>query len=547
MTRIRKVVAALCTGACLGLAGTTMAARADDHTVETPVRIEPQGDAVLVVDGVRYRGSLEITRSSDGGLDVVNVVDAGDYLRGVAEMPASWPRAALEAQAIVSRTQLAHALAAGRGTAAGRADVAADATGVPPYRGAGSESGEWAAALEATDGLVMRSGGRPADVHTSATSIDDAGSDSGAPLTSWAVSIPAGDLANALEAGGVSLPGGADPTTVRVDAGTVTVGTPAGELRTTTDAFARAVNTGAPASAPDRYPAPAEEQVDAGLTGGDGWGGPWPLPPRPDGDPPRLPLTLPSPHFQVSREGGAFVFAGRGWGSGFGMSKTDARQAADSGRSRDDILGAAFGNLDVGTEAPEGDVSVAIASGAEQVRLGADGGFFRIVGPDNRVAAQAAFGQWTATPSGEREVVLTGPDGADVALSVDGFTVPLRVVANRRLPVSFSLSRPAEVTLVVEGPLGTQSETSRHELGILPAGEGDQIGLDDLAPGAYRVSVEATAGDVTASSGWFTVDVAPARNGPSVLGATGLVIVLAVLLVGAIAARSRRRRSSPPV
>jgi stage II sporulation protein D len=47
-----------------------------------------------------YRGSLQLSSDGHGGVLIVDVVDLDDYVRGVvsAEMPASWPAAALEAQ-----------------------------------------------------------------------------------------------------------------------------------------------------------------------------------------------------------------------------------------------------------------------------------------------------------------------------------------------------------------------------------------------------------------------------------------------------------------
>lgn len=57
-----------------------------------------------VVNG-RYRGDLEL-RPSGVGVNAVNAVALEDYVRGVvsAESPASWPAAALRAQAVVART-----------------------------------------------------------------------------------------------------------------------------------------------------------------------------------------------------------------------------------------------------------------------------------------------------------------------------------------------------------------------------------------------------------------------------------------------------------
>lgn len=532
-------------GAALGLFTPVGAVSGETREADPPVRITPHGDAILTVDGNRYRGSIEISRDGDG-LKVVNVVGVDEYLQGLAEMPSGWPRAALEAQAVVDRTLLARVLGAGRRTGAGESDIDADAAGAPPYRGVVAESPEWAAAFDATAGQVVGSGSRPDEVHSHATSLSDTGA--GTPLAAWTVRIPRADLNEVLPAGGLALPGGAGVTAVGVQSGEVVVSTDAGDARVSTDTFARAVNTGAPRRFPDRYPGTTDEDVEAGLTGGDGWGGPWPMPPRPEGDTTkRLPLTLVSPHFDVATDGGDLVFTGRGWGSGLGMSKTSARRAAEAGRSGGDILGEAFpGRTPTRGEDIDGDVRVGLARGVAEVRIGAEGGFFRIEGEAGAVA-QAAFGDWQATPGPDDSIALAGPDGAGTALAVDGFTVPLRMVSNRRLPVEFTLSRPAEVEVVVEGPLGNGSRTERRDLGVLPAGEATQVGLDDLPAGAYRVTVEASAGDESVSTGPLTVDVTPVRRGPSLAGLIGLVAVLTVLLVGAIAARGRRRmRRSPP-
>jgi stage II sporulation protein D len=57
-----------------------------------------------IVNG-RYRGDLEL-RPSSVGVNAINAVGLEDYVRGIvsAESPASWPAAALRAQAIVART-----------------------------------------------------------------------------------------------------------------------------------------------------------------------------------------------------------------------------------------------------------------------------------------------------------------------------------------------------------------------------------------------------------------------------------------------------------
>ncbi len=66
----------------------------------------PQGrDPVTWFRGNRYRGGFEYTVSG-GGLQVVNVVDLEDYVKGVlpSEMPGNWELEALKAQAVCART-----------------------------------------------------------------------------------------------------------------------------------------------------------------------------------------------------------------------------------------------------------------------------------------------------------------------------------------------------------------------------------------------------------------------------------------------------------
>src|SRR5262245_64157739 len=52
----------------------------------------------------RYPGALSVRRSDDGTLSLTLTLTFEDYLKGIAEVPPSWPRAALEAQAIAARS-----------------------------------------------------------------------------------------------------------------------------------------------------------------------------------------------------------------------------------------------------------------------------------------------------------------------------------------------------------------------------------------------------------------------------------------------------------
>jgi stage II sporulation protein D len=68
--------------------------------------LTPMGDGQIEINGNPYRGSMEISKDSDGTLTVINDVDLEDYVMGVVagEVPKNWPLEALKAQAIAART-----------------------------------------------------------------------------------------------------------------------------------------------------------------------------------------------------------------------------------------------------------------------------------------------------------------------------------------------------------------------------------------------------------------------------------------------------------
>lgn len=73
--------------------------------VQGPVVIKAKGPAFIEIDKKPYRGTLHIYKQ-EGKMMLVNHVPLEDYLYGVVskEVPASWPAAVLEAQAIAART-----------------------------------------------------------------------------------------------------------------------------------------------------------------------------------------------------------------------------------------------------------------------------------------------------------------------------------------------------------------------------------------------------------------------------------------------------------
>jgi stage II sporulation protein D len=111
-------------------------------------------------NGVRdgaYRGSAQLL--ADGRrILVVNRVGLESYLRGVvpAEMPASWPAQALQAQSVIARSYALRARSSGAAY-----DLFAD-TRSQVYGGVGSEVPAASAAVRATRGEVVTYGGQVA-------------------------------------------------------------------------------------------------------------------------------------------------------------------------------------------------------------------------------------------------------------------------------------------------------------------------------------------------------------------------------------------------
>lgn len=70
------------------------------------LEIEPAQSPSIVVNGHLYRGRIRLFRRTDGKVSAVNVLAIEEYLASVvdSEMPAKFPDAARQAQAIVART-----------------------------------------------------------------------------------------------------------------------------------------------------------------------------------------------------------------------------------------------------------------------------------------------------------------------------------------------------------------------------------------------------------------------------------------------------------
>jgi stage II sporulation protein D len=163
----------------------------------TGVRVLPGGGGAVRVagqaaDGVQdgsFRGRLDVLPDGDG-IVVVNDLDLEDYLRGVVtkESPASWPAAALQAQAVAART---YAITSAVG---GRAFDQWPDTRSQVYAGISGESAAGDKAIAATRGRVVTVDRKPVTTYFFSTSggrTEDARNVFPDPAKrSWLVSVP---------------------------------------------------------------------------------------------------------------------------------------------------------------------------------------------------------------------------------------------------------------------------------------------------------------------------------------------------------------------
>lgn len=98
--------------------------------------------------GRAYRGLLE---APAGRFRLVNMLDVEEYLRGMQEVPGTWPAAAVQAQTIAARTYALRSVQSG-------GELCDDAR-CQVYVGQRAESGGQDAAVSATSGLVLTHAG----------------------------------------------------------------------------------------------------------------------------------------------------------------------------------------------------------------------------------------------------------------------------------------------------------------------------------------------------------------------------------------------------
>ena len=313
----------------------------------------------------RFPGTLRVRRADDGTISLTVTLPFDRYLEGIAEVPPSWPAAALDAQAIAARS---YALAT-TGWSGDEGDTLDQpicaTTSCQVYRGIpvppDPTHRRWIRAVRRTNGEVLLDGGDPAttvyfstsngrtyaneDVFGSAplsylrpvTERDDGAS----PTSRWRVRLPFGDLTAFMRA----AERWSGPSIARATTSDGTLTLHGGGTTRSLDAedLRDAVNVWAPCLRPRRYP--TEERGS------------------------QLPLTIPSRWLQVSATDRAVVVTGRGWGHGAGMVQWGAYGKARRGWSAAEILSFYYGGLRPEDHPEPGLIHVLIASGLTGLRI----------------------------------------------------------------------------------------------------------------------------------------------------------------------------------
>ena len=124
--------------------------------------------------GHEYRYGAVDARIADGDLEVVNQLRVDEYMRGLAEVPSSWPAAVLQAQAIAGRTYAHRALGGQQWDFKPCRCHLYDTVQSQVFAGYVKETGpsgaNWVAATEATLGKVVHyNGGLATTLYSSST------------------------------------------------------------------------------------------------------------------------------------------------------------------------------------------------------------------------------------------------------------------------------------------------------------------------------------------------------------------------------------------
>lgn len=475
------------------------ARRARRGAVVSPVRLVPDGDVALSVQGLHsYFGQIQLRAASDG-LVVVNRLPLERYLLGLNEVPTDWPFEALRAQAVAARTYALWTLEQPRGGSAATYgfDICASVE-CQVFSGADvvrlSSHGErWARAVQDTAGTAIlyrgepilaryhsTSGGRTLDNEMVFTSEGpfpylksvDSVTEEGSSVYRWRVTFSLRRAEAILERAGAWPRRKGRLRSVSSIASSAGYHYPdllftgsRGRSRMTADEFRSIVRTYAPQMYPGRYPSRA---------------------PTSSG---RLPETLPSNRLTAETTGGRIEIVGRGWGHGVGMSQWGAEGLARRGAGFREILQHYYTGVTVESYPDPGAVEVGVGWARREVKVT---GSFDVTDGRGRTLVKQALGTWTFTFAGTGAVSVKPPHGHGLPLEVGIVGDVPAAEAGTLVRIPIALAAPAKVTVRTEGG-------ERGDVVVRDAGRTHVGWRAPAEPGTYSVVVVAKGRDRTRS------------------------------------------------
>ena len=364
------------------------------------VELVPIGDTELGWGSGRFIGQLDVV-AVDGKLGLVEARPLDDYLTGLREVPASWPDAALEAQAVAARSFLAWEMNKGR-TGSARTygfDICATQF-CQVYRGSAigrdPAAAPWVDAVYRTSGEVLLYNGSPAHTFYSSSAgsrtrpVQDVWGGGGSPYLvavdspeagvtpyeQWTVELAGEDVRRVMAAAGIDTGGAITDAFVESPPegggrASVVVASKSGLTRLSASRFRAVMNVYGPELYPGLLPASRPDgrrwpQAVLSYTFDVEWD---------SGDSTTAPALLERLPAIDRTHQGRFVVTGEGWGHGVGMSQWGAKAMADQGAAYDEILAHYYGGLRPEQGELPDSVRIGLVEDALSITVVADGPF----------------------------------------------------------------------------------------------------------------------------------------------------------------------------